>query len=220
MIVLGIDSSTSGCSAAVWTDDRVLARRFEMMARGQAEALVPMIVAAMGEAGVAFRDLSLVAVTVGPGTFTGIRIGLAAARAIGLSAGLPVAGILSTEALASAVPAAERCGRHVLAAVDAKRADLFVQRFTERLEAVGPPEAMLPEAAATAAPRPAILVGDGAARLAALLPDAVLSSAPTAPDAAVVAAVAARRWRAGAALPPVPMYLRAPDVTLPGAASR
>lgn len=215
MIVLGIDSSTSGCSAALWAGGRVLARRLELMARGQAEALMPMIAAVMDEAKLSYRELALIAVTVGPGTFTGIRIGLAAARGIGLAARLPVAGVVTTEALAHAVPAAERTGRTVLAAVDAKRAELFAQIFGPSLEALGPPAARLPEAIAAAVPQALTIVGDGGARLAPLLPGAVLSSAPPVPDAAVVAALAAARWRDGTALPPAPLYLRAPDVTLP-----
>ncbi|MBF0307713.1 MAG: tRNA (adenosine(37)-N6)-threonylcarbamoyltransferase complex dimerization subunit type 1 TsaB, partial [Alphaproteobacteria bacterium] len=99
MLALGFDTSLQACSVALWRDGAVLARRSECMARGHAEALLPMIVAVMADGGAAWRDLTLIGVTVGPGTFTGIRIGLAAARGLGLAAGLPVAGVGTADAV-------------------------------------------------------------------------------------------------------------------------
>lgn len=217
MTVLAFDTATAACSAAVWRDGAVLSRRFAPMARGQSEALVPMLVEAMAEAGLAYRDLDLVAVTVGPGAFTGLRIGLATARAIGLAAGLPVAGVLTTEAIAAGIPAAERQGRTVVVAVDAKRADLFVQRFDETLAPLDEVRALLPEEVAALLHGPVLLAGDGVPRLAPLLPEAVVSTASGVPEAWRLAPLAEARWRAGTALPPRPVYLRPPDVTLPAA---
>lgn len=216
MYVLAFDTSTAACSAAVWHDGRIMARRGAAMARGQSEALVPMVVEVMAEAGLAFADLSLIGVTVGPGAFTGVRIGLATARAMGLASGLPVAGLLTTEAIAHNVAAAERQGRTVLAVIDAKRADVFLQAFDERLAPLGEVRGVLPEAVAGLFGGPLLLVGDGAGRVRPQLPEARLSAAAGVPDAAVVAAVLAERWRQGRALPPEPVYLRPPDVTLPG----
>lgn len=216
VIVLALDTSSSACSAAVWRDGAVLARRFEAMARGQSEALMPMVVAVMAEAGLDYPELSLIGVTVGPGAFTGIRIGLAAARGLGLAAGLPVAGVTTPAAIARATTAAERAGRTVLVAVESKRTDLFVQPFDEKLRPLAEIAALPPEAVAeTWGQRPLLLAGDGAARLAPLLPDTPLSEAPGAPDAAQVAAAAAEAWTAGTALPPRPLYLAPPAVTLP-----
>ena len=76
MIVLAMDTSTSACSAALWADGRILARRLSPMARGQSEALMPMVAEVMAEAGLDFKALDLLAVSVGPGAFTGLRIGL------------------------------------------------------------------------------------------------------------------------------------------------
>lgn len=205
MLVLGFDTSLSACSAALWQDGAVLARRSETMARGHAEALLPMIVAVMAEAGMAWSDLSLIGVTVGPGTFTGIRIGLAAARGLGLAAGLPVAGVGTADAVAAGVGADQR---RLIVALDAKRSEVFVQAPPD------PIEALTPEAAAARFPGPVRLAGDAAARLAALMPEAELVAAGP-PDPGVVAALAAARWLAGTALPARPLYLRAPDVTLP-----
>lgn len=176
---------------------------------------MPMIAAVLDEAGLGWPEISLIGVTVGPGTFTGIRIGLAAARGLALAAHLPIAGIGTCEALAHGVAAEERRGRTLLVVVDSKRADLFVQAFDERLVPLGPPAGMAPVKALDLAPGPLLLAGDAAERLVALRPDAVLSSAPVHPDARIVARLAAVRHAAGTALPAEPIYLRPPDVTLP-----
>jgi len=220
MRVLGLDTATSGCSAALWDDGRITARRAEPMARGQAEALVPMVAAVLADAGVGFADLDRIAVTVGPGAFTGLRISLAAARGFALAAGLPVIGLTTFEALAHAVPEAERRGRTVLAAVDSRRAEPFLQLFTGELVPLGEPALLLPDAVPGWLPAgPLLVVGDGALLLRPVLEgreDVAFASGPGLPDAAVVAALGARRAEG---LPPQPLYLRPPDVTLPKGAA-
>ncbi len=176
---------------------------------------MPMIAATLLDAGLAWADIGLIGVTVGPGTFTGIRIGLAAARGMALAAGLPIAGIGTCEAIAHGVSPEERRGRTLLVAVDSKRADLFVQAFDADLTPLGRPDGMLPTAAVQSAAGPLLLAGDAAKQLAALRSDAVLSAAPVFPDARIVARLAGERHAAGRALPPEPIYLRPPDVTLP-----
>ena len=152
---------------------------------------------------------------MGPGAFTGIRIGLAAVRGLGLAAGLPVAGVLTTEAVAAAVPAAERRGRTLMVALDSKRDDLWVQIFDAGGIALGPPAALAADAAAALVAGPLALAGDAAPVIAGLRPDALVCTSPGWPDAAVVAGLAARCWAEGRALPPEPVYLRPADVTLP-----
>jgi tRNA threonylcarbamoyladenosine biosynthesis protein TsaB len=227
-IVLGIDTSTTACSAALLRDGEPVAFRFEAMERGQAERLNPMVAEVLAEAGVTFADLTLLAVTTGPGAFTGLRIGLACARAVALAAGTPLAGVTTFDALARAVPAAERDGRDIVVCVNGKRRDVFVQRFDARLRPIGVPGALAPEGAAAALADGAILLaGDGAAQLRGSLeatdeagdgPTARLrfSTACLPPDARHVAALG---LAAGAsALPPRPFYIRPPDARLPGGA--
>ena len=223
-MVLGLDSATSACSAALWRDGAVVARRLELMARGHAEALMPMAEAVMEAAGAGFAALDAVGVTVGPGAFTGVRIGLAAARGLALAAGVPALGVTTFEVLAAAVPEAERVGRTLLVAIDSKRTDVYVQLFDAALEPISEPAALAPAALAARLPDgPLLTVGDGVALLAPVLADRAVaaSSAPRHPDAGWVAILAAD-CLAGSrpAAPPAPLYLRPPDAIRPAHGGR
>ena len=93
MLILSLDTAGQACAVCVWRDGVVLAAREERMARGQDARLVPLLLEVMAAAGVAFPQLDRIAVTRGPGSFTGLRIGLATARGLGLAADKPVIGI-------------------------------------------------------------------------------------------------------------------------------
>ncbi|WP_420345966.1 tRNA (adenosine(37)-N6)-threonylcarbamoyltransferase complex dimerization subunit type 1 TsaB [Pelagibius sp.] len=123
--LLALEAAGAACSAAVWAGGRVAARRFAPMLRGQSEHLVPMIAEAMADWGGGFAALDAVAVTTGPGGFTGVRIGLAAARGLALARRLPVLGLSSFEVAAAAAPAEERAGRLVASFIDSKRGGRF-----------------------------------------------------------------------------------------------
>ena len=224
MKILALDTATSACSVALWRDARVLARRFSEMERGHSESLMPMVNEVMaGEvmAGNRFSDLDLLAVTTGPGAFTGLRIGLAAARGMALAANLPCLGITTLEAVAHGTDERERSDIPLLVAMDTKRADLYAQVFSPALDPLHPPQALPPSDLAGLIPsKRALITGDAADRAAAALAESgietVISAAPGTPDAATVAAIAAARWRPGAAIdPPAPLYLRPPDATVP-----
>lgn len=218
MIVLAMDSSTSACSAALWSEGRVLARRLSPMARGQSEALMPMVAEVMAQAGLGFADLGLLAVTVGPGAFTGLRIGLAAARGLALARGLPLAGVATTAAVASGVPESQRRDRAVLVAIDSRRDELWLQLFDAALNPLSDIRALPPGRAEELATGPVMVAGDAAAQVLPHLPGAILAASPGFPDAALVAELAAGQWSRGESLPPEPLYLRDADVTLPGKA--
>lgn len=215
MKVLGLDTATSGCSVALWEDGRVLARRSVAMTHGQAEALVPMATAVLDDAGIPYAALDRIGVTVGPGAFTGLRIALAAARGFALALNVPAVGVTTFEAIAHALPTAERAGRMLLVAVDSRRAEPFIQRFDGALAPTGVAAMPLPAAVpGLLPPGPLLVAGDGAPLLAAALagrPDTVFAAGPGRPDAAVVAALAAGR---APGPPPEPFYLRPPDVTV------
>lgn len=221
MNVLAFDTAANACSAAVWRNGAIVARELTPMMRGHAEALMPMVRRVLRAADLDFDELDRIGVTIGPGAFTGLRIGLAAARGVALAAGLPVVGVTTLEALAHGVDAAERGGANVLAVLDAKRADVYAQLFDERCEPLTSPRALLPEAVpdlvAGASALPLVLAGDGAARVEPALSAAQLSVRAVAgtpwPDAAVIASLAA--GRAPEAAPPSPLYLRPPQATRP-----
>jgi len=222
--ILALDASGAACSAALWRDGLIAAHRFRLMPRGHAEALVPMAVDCLAEAGCRFSDLGMVAATVGPGAFTGLRIGLAAARGIALAAALPFAGVTSFAAIAEAVPKAQRAARSLWVALDSKRGDLFVQRFAPGGGAIGEPAIVTPAALVQSLPAgDLVIAGDAASLLGPLLAGypRVACVALAAPDAACVAVVAARLTLAAPAgakvvgLPPKPLYLRRPEVTMP-----
>lgn len=227
MLVLALDTAMSACSAALVENAgrpgaRVLAARTTPMARGHAEALLPLIEAIMAEGGRSYADLDLIAATVGPGAFTGIRVGLAAARGLALAADKPCAGVTTLEALAAAASSVVG-GAPVLVAVESRRSDLFVQAFGANGLALSASESLPPDGlgafAREAGLAPGlVLAGDGAARAGVALAAAgivarVVESA--APDPVLVAALAALRHGTERALAPRPLYLRPPDVTFP-----
>lgn len=212
-LVLALDASTTACSACLWSDETgVVAHRFAVMARGQSEALMPMVAEIMEQAKAGFGDVTLIATSVGPGAFTGLRIGLAAARGLALAGGLPIAGITTTEAVAAAIPPVERQGRIILTILESKRRELYVQSFDEHLQALSQIESLVPEDIVGMGKM--LVAGDAAAKVLPLLENAVAAFGPGQPDAAFIAPLAFRRWQAGTALPPTPLYLRPPDVTV------
>jgi tRNA threonylcarbamoyladenosine biosynthesis protein TsaB len=196
------------------------------MLHGQAEALLPMIEAAMREAGLAPAALDLVAVTTGPGSFTGIRLGLAAARGIALAADRPLIGVTSLAAVAAAVEPVTPRGHALLVALESRRAELYFQLFDRQGRTLDPPAAALPEALAeavdTLAPGPLAVAGDAAARAAAALAgrSGVVVVEASVPVVVGLARAALRQWREGMRGGGIePVYLRPPDVTAPNGRS-
>jgi tRNA threonylcarbamoyladenosine biosynthesis protein TsaB len=217
MILLGLDTALGACSAAVTRDGQVLAARSEPMMRGHQERLAPMVEHLMAEAGLAFADLQRVGVTVGPGSFTGLRVGLAFAKGLGLALGIPCVGVGSLEALAASAP-----GLGLTAAViDAKRGQVYLQMFDFQAGGGGAslmaPDALLIEDAAARLAElwrggPVRLVGPGAHLLADIAPEIQVAEL-AAPDPLAICALAAAK---PGGIPARPLYLRAPDAKLPG----
>ena len=208
MLILGLDTCLSSCSVAVLDGERVVASSREVMARGHQERLAPMARQVMAQAGLAFDRLDRIAVTVGPGSFTGLRVGIAFAKGLALALDKPAVGIGTLEALA-----AEAAGL-VFPAIDARRGQLYLQAFEDG-RALMAPDALSAEVAAArlaelSQGRPFTLVGSGAALLADVAPGAAIIAAEG-PDARHVARLAAAR----APGPLKPLYLRAPDAKLP-----
>ncbi len=215
MRVLAIDTALGACSAALLDTEygRIVASESLPMTRGHAEALMPLIERVMATAGVAFADIDRVAVTTGPGSFTGLRVGIAAARGIALAADRPAVGLSTLAALAAPHMAADD-QVPVIAAIDARHGHVYLQLFGPRGRTLTPPRlAPLRDAIEAAREAPACIVGSAAEMIAAGLsssdPKPAVVDARAAPDIAWVA-------RMGAVVPegqspPKPQYLSAPD---------
>src|SRR5208283_825660 len=215
MRVLAIDTALAACSAAVLDTEHggIVAAESLPMTRGHAEALMPLVARVMDQAGIAFSDLDRVAVTTGPGGFTGLRVGIAAARGIALAASKPAVGLTTLAAFAAPL-IADDDSLPVVVAIDARHDQVYLQVFGPGGRTIVTPRlAPLREAlraAATGTPR---LVGTAAAMLAAAWPAGErapsLVDARRAPDIDWVARLGAAALETGA--PPKPLYLRAPD---------
>jgi tRNA threonylcarbamoyladenosine biosynthesis protein TsaB len=206
LATLVLETATAACSVALIDGGRVVARDHRVVGRGHAEQLVPMV-AGLPDGGRARAIL----VDCGPGSFTGLRVGLAAARALGLGWGVPVAGY-SSLALVAAAAFARRPEDALAAVLEGGHGEVFMQAFHRSgLRAAGPPASLRPDAAA-AALAGLSAVGNGVHHLARHLPaDAVLVEAlPDAADAVLLPPEAT-------VLPPVPLYGRAPDARPPAA---
>jgi tRNA threonylcarbamoyladenosine biosynthesis protein TsaB len=242
VILLAIDSAGESCSAALWDQAKpvrqgLLAFRMVEPARGQAERLIELVEAVLADAGLRYDALGALAVNHGPGSFTGLRSAVAAARGLALAANLGVLAVSSLEALARGLRpdfsvdlvAGEAPSGEVLAALDARRGEVYAQRFGPDLRLLpgplGEPRVMPPREAAAYAvaeplARPLRLVGSGARLIETELPTGVATVVEAVPvDARLVALCAARRLAAGEL--PVsgfavrPLYLRAPDARAP-----
>jgi len=214
MRLLVIDTALGACTAAVFEDERPLAVRYEPMAKGHQERLGGLVRDVMAEAGGGFDALDRIGVTVGPGSFTGLRVGLAFAQGLGAALDRPVVGVSALDGLAASVDLA---GPPVAALIDARRGQVYAKLFIDGA-AVGSDEALsLDEAARriTALGKEVRLVGSGAAVLVEAFPD--LSMASLDPCVAPSAQALGRLVAAAdpADHPPRPLYLRAPDATPP-----
>lgn len=210
-MILAVDTCLGASSVAVLDGGRVLAALSEPMTRGHQEALPPLAQRAMIEAGAAFAALTRIGVTVGPGSFTGLRVGLAFAKGLSVALSIPCVGVGSLAALAASGP-----GGFTVAAVDARKDQLYLQIFDGGAALMAPDVLPVDTAAARIAELyrggPATIVGSGAPMLAAVIAGAAVLPL-AAPDPAAVARLAA----AAPATPPRPLYLRPPYATLPAA---
>ena len=214
MKILAVDTALGACSVALLDDDTVRAQVFEPMDRGHAERLAPMVDEAMKAAGVEFSALDRLAVTVGPGTFTGQRVGLAFMRGLRLALHRPLTGVTTLETMAAAAMA--ETGKTKAAALhDARREEGYL--LLQDGDSVVQPPVVMPFADAVQAIRRfgiCALAGTGAQAAAASLGAGFALSSIRQPDALWVARLAQKR------LPsldvPGPLYLRAPDAKLPG----
>ncbi|MEH6629542.1 MAG: tRNA (adenosine(37)-N6)-threonylcarbamoyltransferase complex dimerization subunit type 1 TsaB [Halopseudomonas aestusnigri] len=220
--LLGLDTAGSSCSVAVMKNGVIVATRLEEMRRGQSERLLPLVHEALSEAGLELLDVDGFAVTTGPGGFTGVRIGLAAAQGFALACDKPLVGVNNFEVMARAVPDCEASSNQVLAVlIDAKRADVFVQCFNSNLSSLTEPFAIAPDQLAMKIPEGnLLLIGDGVDQAAEALKEAgrdiEISVVNPRLDAQYLLNIAVERGLFEQDQGRLnPLYLRAPDVSLP-----
>lgn len=203
MRVLVIDTALDACTAAVFEDGRPLGVRTQMMARGHSERLGGFVRDAVAEAG-GFEAIERIGVTVGPGSFTGLRVGLAFAQGLGAALGLPVVGISTLEVLARSADGGQGA---TAAVIDARRGQVYLQTFVNGAPLSEAEALSIEDATAKLAEGRWRITGSGAALFAGP------AEAVTAPDPAALAALTAAYDPADH--PPRPLYLRAPDATPP-----
>jgi tRNA threonylcarbamoyladenosine biosynthesis protein TsaB len=207
VIVLSIDTCLNACSAAVVRDGAVLSARVEPMSRGHQERLGGLVAEVMAEAHAAFADLDRVGVTTGPGSFTGLRVGLAFAKGVASALSIPCIGVGSLDALAAEAPGL------AAAVVDAKHGQAYWRLFRDGTALTEPAVGGLADAASVvgghAGGGAVALFGSGAALAAVHLPGASVHDAAF-PDPAAVARLASRSQA-----PAAPLYLRPPYAALP-----
>lgn len=209
MNLIAIDTALENCSVGIVANGGAPLLLTETIGRGHAERLFGMVEAAMAESRLSYADLDRIAVTVGPGSFTGLRVGIAAARGLALVVGCPVAGIGTLDVIAG--QARDAAGPvPVLAVLDARRDEVYAQLFDASGKAVSPPEAGPAERFAALVDGSTVLTGSGAGLVAAETGAAGrIVAADPAPDIGALV-------RLGLAAPPPsgpprPLYLRSPD---------
>lgn len=219
MKILAMDTAAASCSVALWQDDKVVLSNLQEMTRGHASELFPMVEALLKDASLTISELDALAVTVGPGAFTGLRIGLSAARGFSVASKVPVIGVTTLEALNQGV-GVQNCP--VLCALDAKRADLYAQAFGVGGAALSEPVAQLPEdvVGLLGEEKGRVMVaGDSFERLKDLLAEKGFEPACSEvrlPEARFVAEVAATKGlpKEGEGRPSA-FYIRPPDAAIP-----
>jgi tRNA threonylcarbamoyladenosine biosynthesis protein TsaB len=220
MLILAIDTALDACAAGILDTDagKLIARESQAMKRGHAEALMPLIARVIKQAGIGFAALDRIAVTTGPGSFTGLRVGLSAARGIALAAGKPVVGLTTLTAYAAPV-VGQNAGNPVISAIDARHDQVYFQVVSgDGGSLMRPRVAPIKEALGASRLGAVHLVGNAAQILAdrwpADAPPPFKVDAQPAPDIAWLA------WLGAAVSPETaparPYYLRAPDAKLPG----
>lgn len=225
MNILAFDTAFDACSVAVGRGLRrltpAIATYFEPMNSGQAERLLPLVQAALADVGLAVKDLDRIAVTTGPGTFTGARIGVAAARALALVHGTPIVAITSLQLMAMNYDAKAGGAAELVIATDARRGEVYLERFVPRsLCSITPPAAMtIRDAAESLRGVRVAIAGSGAEALAFAAQELGIDAMVSAPD---LLPDAASMLFAAIAMSPVaklePLYLRPPDAKPPAKA--
>lgn len=213
MNLLAIDTAANLCAACVWDTEAGVERGRSVadLGKGHAEYLMTTIDAALAAAGCGYGDLGLLAVATGPGSFTGVRVGVATSRGLALALKIPAVGVGTLDAIAAEAAAAHP-GRRVLAAIDAGRGELYVAFYDELAKLIyGPVVTTIGTALDLARQNLPVLAGSAARQIAAGLAPLPVEIGPETATADIATFAGLAAARGAGPPPPVPLYLREPD---------
>lgn len=213
MLILGLDTATPAVTVALHDGEQPLAQLVTIDAHRHAELLAPAISKVIADAGVARTDLTAIAAGVGPGPYTGLRVGLVTARVLGAALGIPVYGVCSLDVIAADV----EVDTGFLVATDARRREVYWAEYDGRGSRVGGPAVNAP---AEVPDRGLPVAGEGALLYPSSLPNSTGPAYPAATSLCRMTAAALAAGDEGRLMPPEPLYLRRPDVRQPGAPKR
>ena len=233
-LMLGIDSATSVCSVALVQGDKTIGAITKKMSRGQAEELLVMVDDVLKKANITPTNIDCVAVSVGPGSFTGLRIGLSAARGLALSISRPCIGVSTFEVTVGTIIADSENYKNILGqkkiliAIETRREDIYAQLFDENFLPLSNGAALHEdELVKIVGPytEELVVVGDGAPRAIEMLKNNGINLAAINPNfehsAAAVCEIAKNKYSKGMDVsPPKPLYLRPPEAKIPPPDSR
>lgn len=216
-LVLAFDTSGNHCSVALYREG-ILYSCAESMVRGHSEVLLPMISAGLTQLGLGFSDIGRIAVSIGPGAFTGVRIGISAARGLSLALGKPSIGVCRMHAVAAAIDKAALGCRSLVVVIDTKRQDFYFAQFNHSRRLVGSPCVIDRDTLARNAQllSPCLVAGDAAAEVKEIVDQnggvAELAAEVTCSHACLIALCAGDDDPLSPTIvPPRPQYLRGPD---------
>ncbi len=220
---LAFDTTGTSCAVALSRGRQVVAQRFESMTRGQSECLIPLIEVVMQESGVDYNQLSGLAVTTGPGGFTGVRIGVAAARGLSLALDIPAVGVSAFDVWAHFICRAlsqedrqKKSGARLLVVLDARRDDLFTQFFDWEARPLEAPVLRHPvDIAEKLADQGGFVAGTACDQFDSRLVHPLCASRAGLSGNMIAAYVQEQALFAQKISVPEPLYLRPPDVSLP-----
>lgn len=210
MLLLAVDTATPAVTVALHDGSSVLAAESQVDARRHGELLLPAVDRVLAGAGLKLDAVTDVVVGVGPGPYTGLRVGLVTALTFGSALGVPVHGLCTLDGLAYA----SQLDEPFVVATDARRKEVYWARYADRRTRLTEPAVNRPADLADLAELSGLpAVGAGAVLYPGTFPDA---RGPEHQSAAALASLAAERLAAGADfLPPLPLYLRRPDAQVP-----
>ncbi len=209
MRVLAFDCAGAQCAAALLDGADIVASKRIAGERGHAQSLMPLLCDIVREAGLQFAELDRFAVTTGPGSFTGIRVALAAAHGLSLGTGKPVIGVTVFEVLAAAAVKYGLISPRILVAIESRRKECFFQLCSPAGIALGAPAMLPPEdVSGWAGSGPLTVIGDAAWRLAPYFEGSIAETVADSIDTAVLAELSVGRPIGPA---PAPFYIRPPD---------